>query len=380
VFVPSGASQTREIERQIVGIARAMRTRIADWLRLLAEFDARDGTAGTRFCGTTEWLAWTCGMTARTARDHVRVSRRLREMPLVASAFADGELSYSQARAITRAAPAEDEAALLEVARRSTTAQLERHVRALRSAPSADLDVANEAHARRCVEWFHDVDGTLRFWGRLAGEAGVAFVEAVETAAAALHPEPVPGTATGGRRRPSRVARRADALTEIALSGSPRTHLVLHADLEALACTARGDERRTGATCSLEHGPAVPSDLARRLTCDAEVSVSGVDLGRTQRVVGPALRRALEARDGRCCAMPGCERRHGLAAHHIVHWAHGGATDLDNLVLLCAFHHRLLHEGGFGVRRRRGGPEFHDHRGRRLQATPDRAPPRAVAA
>jgi len=386
----------REMERQIVDLAVAMRSRVAEWLTLVGEFDACDGAAGSRFRGTAEWLAFECELTPRTARDHVRVARRLRELPLVAAAFSRGEVSYSQVRAITRAEPGEDEAGLLEVALRSTVAQLERHVRGLRSASSADPDVAAAAHARRCVEWFFDTDGTLRFWGRLAGEAGVAFVEAVETAAAALHPDPTPAAiamaseAAGAgpashrmsdaRRRPSRTARRADALAEIALSGSPRTHLVLHVDPQALACTARGGRRRAGAVCALDDGPAVPSDLARRLTCDAEVSVPGVNLGRTQRVVSPALRRALEARDGRVCAMPGCERRHGLAAHHVVHWAHGGPTDLDNLVLLCAFHHRLFHEEGYSIRRRHGRLDVRDRQGRPLYETPDRAPPLVAAA
>lgn len=200
-------------------------------------------------------------------------------------------------------------------------------------------------------------------------------MEAVETAAAALHPEPEPGGV-----RPSRVARRADALAEIARSGAPRIHVVLHADPAALACRATGDEPRAGDVCALEDGPAVPSELARRLCCDAEVSVPGLDLGRTQRVITPALRRALEARDGRCCAMPGCDRRHGLAGHHLVHRAHGGRTDLDNLVLLCAFHHRLVHEGGFTARRRAGVLEVRDPRGRLLRETPHRAPPLRLVA
>lgn len=410
MFVLSGVSSTRELERRIVDLAVGMRFRVAEWLALVGELDARGGAAGSRFAGTADWLAFECEITARTARDHVRVARRLTEWRTVAEAFGRGELSYSQVRAITRADVSEDQEALLDVARRSTTAQLERHVRGLRSAPSSDLDAAREAHARRCVEWFHDVDGTLRFWGRLAGEAGVAFVEAVETAAAALHPEPEPvgpdasggsggaggrggpeasggpggpggaGRCDSSRRRPSRVARRADALAEIALSGSPRTHVVLYVDPQALACRATAGEPRAGHLCALDDGPAVPSELARRLTCDADITVPGPNLGRTQRVVTPALRRALEARDGRCCAMPGCDRRHGLAAHHIVHWAHGGRTDLDNLVQLCPYHHRLHHEEGFTVRRRHDRLLFHDPDGRPLREIPDRAPPHHAAA
>lgn len=368
----------QELERQIVALAIGMRSQIAAWLGLVAAFDAADGTAHTRFRGTAEWLAWECQLTARTARDHVRVARRLSEMPLVAAALAEGRLSYSQVRAITRAGRTEDETRLLDVALRSTTAQLERHIRALRTAASADLEVANAGHAERRVEWFFDHDGSLRFFGRLATDTGAAFVEAIETAAAVLHQDHAPGY--DAAPRPSRAARRADALAEIALSGCPRTHVVLHVDPAALACRATGTAGRAGSTCAFDDGPAIPSELARRLSCDAELSVAGLNLGRTQRVITPPLRRALEARDGRVCAMPGCDRRHGLSGHHITHWAHGGRTDLDNIVLLCAYHHRLFHEEGFTMRRSNGVIEIRDASGRRLRERPDRAPPLTVAA
>lgn len=380
MFVPSSTLSAPDLEHQIVALAHGMRAQLATWLMLVAELDGRGRRAVARFRSTAEWLAWACQLSARTARDYVRVARRLTELPLVAAAFAAGELSYSQVRAITRASPSEDEAALLAVAQRSTTAQLERHVRALRSAASADPAVARDAHQRRCLEWFYGEDGSLRFYGRLAADTGAAFVEAVETAAAALHPELERAATPDGWRPPSRTARRADALAEIALSGSPRTHVVLHVDPGALACTAGAGADRAGEVCALEDGPAIPSELARRLSCDADVSVAGLNLGRTQRVISPALRRALEARDGRRCAMPGCDRRHGLAGHHVVHWAHGGGTDLHNLVLLCAYHHRLVHEEGVRMRLVAGELDVRDRGGRQLRTTPDRAPPLAAAA
>ncbi len=75
-----------------------------------------------------------------------------------------------------------------------------------------------------------------------------------------------------------------------------------------------------------------------------------LDVGRKQRTVSAPLKRALWARD-RGCSFPGCDHKHYVDAHHIEHWADGGATSLDNLTLLCSHHHRLLHEGGFRMRR-----------------------------
>jgi len=73
-----------------------------------------------------------------------------------------------------------------------------------------------------------------------------------------------------------------------------------------------------------------------------------LDLGRKTRTIPPALRRALQARDGGC-RFPGCDRSRFTEGHHVRHWADGGETKLANLVTLCGFHHRLVHEGGFGL-------------------------------
>ena len=75
-----------------------------------------------------------------------------------------------------------------------------------------------------------------------------------------------------------------------------------------------------------------------------------LSIGRKSRVIPPAMRRALDSRDGHC-VFPGCTHRHGTQAHHIEHWADGGETSLQNLALLCRHHHRLVHEGGFGMRK-----------------------------
>ena len=167
--------------------------------------------------------------------------------------------------------------------------------------------------------------------------------------------------------RPSLKARRADVVSEMIHSGSPRAAIVLHVDTEALACTAVGDEPRAGEVCGIEDGPAVASETARRLTCDCEVIT---DQGRRRRTVSWAMKRKLLRRD-RCCRFPGCVRRHGLDAHHLEHWIHGGGTDADNLKLFCRFHHRALHEGGFRVAVEDDGLAFWRPDGRRLLEVPD---------
>ena len=147
-----------------------------------------------------------------------------------------------------------------------------------------------------------------------------------------------------------------------------RFQVVVHVDAPALG----GDD---DARCELADGAPLAARTAQRIACDAAIVAMArrggrtVDVGRKTRAIPPALRRALAARD-RGCRFPGCECRR-VDAHHIEHWARGGATSLANLVQLCRRHHRLLHEGGYRVERRRGGTlVFRRPDGRRIPACP----------
>jgi hypothetical protein len=104
----------------------------------------------------------------------------------------------------------------------------------------------------------------------------------------------------------------------------------------------------------LEDGPGLPVSSAERLACDARVRATLADgrgnplyLGRTRRLVSKTLLAALGFRDQHRCRFPGCTHTRRLQAHHIRHWPRGGRTEIDNLVLLCGFHHRLVHEHGY---------------------------------
>ena len=162
-----------------------------------------------------------------------------------------------------------------------------------------------------------------------------------------------------GDERP-RSRRFADALVEIAnlaldrkAVGNGRAHLQLTASVE----TVMGLEGAPGG--DLEFAGAVPAATVQRLACDARVrrillgpkSVV-IDVGRAQRLPGPGARAALRKRAGGSCEWPGCDRSVAFTnAHHLVHWGHGGGTDLNNLVLLCYRHHWMIHEGGWQLAR-----------------------------
>jgi hypothetical protein len=163
---------------------------------------------------------------------------------------------------------------------------------------------------------------------------------------------------TGSDDLRSRNHRYADALVELAEHsldaglvrsvGGQRPHLQVTTTLETLAGTP-------GAPAGvLEGAGPIAGATVQRVACDASISrvvlgpdAAVLDVGRTHRLPTLATRRALRARD-RGCAWPGCDRTASwTAAHHLVHWAQGGATELGNLVLLCYRHHRQIHEGGW---------------------------------
>lgn len=155
---------------------------------------------------------------------------------------------------------------------------------------------------------------------------------------------------------------------------------MVHADLAALCEDGRG--------CELEGGPVIHPETARRLACDARVEMvlhdrtgAVVGIGHASRNVPPWLARQLRQRD-RGCVFPGCEGRWFLHAHHIMRWPLG-PTDLLNLVLVCPFHHKLVHEHRWRVELAPdGSATWSRPDGRRYdpghyaeQGLPDRAPP-----
>ena len=139
-----------------------------------------------------------------------------------------------------------------------------------------------------------------------------------------------------------------------------RTTVVVHVDVA----------QRTG---ELHLGPLLSDSDRRYLTCDATCEVwferdgRVIGAGRATRTVNRRLRRALEHRHP-TCGVPGCGATHGLHAHHVRHWEDGGATDLDNLVLLCPYHHRLHHRGVIKISGTTDELVVTDSNGRRLSA------------
>jgi hypothetical protein len=394
---------------------------------LIAEFDRRRGWKLHGFANCAGWLAYSTRMSRITAREHVRVARALAGLPETSAAMARGEVSYSQVRAITRVADEEDEREWLAHAHTTSAAGLERLTRSSRRLDRED-EAALEArrHASRYLSVFPDDHGAYQVRGQLDPEAGALLMRAIEAASDALFRGSVPeitpeqrradalallaelalAAAGGGsaessgpdcRCEASHPPASAESFSEGGGAGGPKRNdasaeasgvrqplspampwrserymVVLHVDEATLDPTA--DPGRS----ELEDGTRVSAEASRRIACDTSLVrvVHGRNdgevraLGKT-RTVPPRLRRALEVRD-RGCRFPGCGSRF-TDAHHIRHWADGGATMLGNLVLLCRTHHRLLHEGGFRLEpdpARPGHPVFKSPKGMPIPEVP----------
>jgi len=338
---------TNDLADQIVELAGHLNAAHYRFLSLIAEFDRRKGwnCRATRDCA--HWLNWKCGIDLGAAREKVRTARALEKLTQVSAAMERGEVSYSQVRAITRVATPENEHYFLHIALHGTAHHVETLVRAYRRATEAEeLSREQQQRVHREVRYCWDVDGSLILKARLPADVGALVLKALEAAVPEVPPDDVD--------RPTWSHKRADAMAVIfesflahgaeAMSGGERHQVVVHVSAETLQAGG-------GHHCEIEDGPAVAAETARRLACDASLVAivedekgEPLNVGRKTRSMPPALQRALNARD-KGCRFPGCTHKKYTDAHHIQHWAHGGETKMSNLVTLCRFHHRKVHEG-----------------------------------
>ena len=333
--------------RQLGRLSSRVEARRAEFI---AEADRRGVARQAGYGSTTAWLMALSGDPAAVCRSRLAVATSLQEMPETQAAFAAGEVSeprvrlLAEARALAPEQFARDESQLVSQAVSVSSRRLpavlgewRRHT----DPEGAEADT-DRVFARRALRVSPSWSGMVHLEGDLDPEGGSVVLAALGSLSepAALDRQDT--------RSPQQC--RADALVEICRrhldGGHPhhgrRPHLTLTIPWQAV---------RDGAgVVDLEGGP-VSVEAVRRLACDASLSAvivkdgsQPVEVGRTRRVVSPALRRALDFRDGGCTP-PGCDTpAHWCDAHHLHHWADGGATTLPNLRLLCRRHHRIAHE------------------------------------
>ena len=356
---------------ELDGRHAALTTASAALLKTIFQLDQADSWHEDDETSLSCFLAARLGARAATAREWVRVARKLRDLPAIRATHASGALSWDQLRPLTRYATTETDRKLAKQAPAMTVPQLyreaARHEKDRKKRADSDQQL-------RSTDMRWDDDGRfLHLEATLPAEQGARVERAVEERAQQIEVE-------DGVLDPA-AARRLDALVELMTSSgdgtSPAT-LVVHADAKVLTQEATPDAEHLAET---ESGIQLSGDAVRRLACDAKVEWvlerdgRPVGIGRRGRMVRGALRRAVLHRDGGMCAVPGCERKGYLHAHHVIHWGDGGETSLDNLITLCSAHHRRVHDGGWEITGKPGGDlRFHDPGGRVLT----RAGPRSA--
>jgi hypothetical protein len=372
------------IEEDFAELHRAAELLEVERLRRLAEIERRATYQRDGHLSAASWLASAFKVAWGAAREQVRIARALEEMPATRRALDEGELSMSAVRVLVaardtdREAFRESETALVEAARIHSMHDLQRVAAYWRQAVERDhaLDNDDKVRAQRRLHASVTFLGMVRVDGSLDPETG----ETLLTALSAVLDAESRSTREGDDRTPAQ--RRADALGEICRQwldladrpnvGGEKPHVTVTVGVDTLRDGA-------GTSAELDHVGPVDGETARRLACDASIRrvvMAGpsepLDVGRRTPLIPQAIRRALIIRD-RHCRFPGCDRPHTWCiAHHIVHWAEGGPTAVQNLLLLCRRHHTMIHGRRFRLELLGGHPVFRRQDGSVLE---ERAPP-----
>ena len=359
-----------------------------DAARLAAQFANED--AGELLDAPTagEWIRHNCKTSRSVAYDCINVGEQMHRLPKCAEAVATGAIGFAHLSVIARTSSALAESTpesvfveddLLERARECSAGRLWHYCVRLRHAldpegVARDQRIAVEDRRLQFTVWD---DGSLLISGQLDPIGGAAVRTALEPLAQPM--------GQGDDR--CLEQRQADAFVELATHSldaglvpqhaSQRPHLQVTTSLETL----QGSPGSPAA--DMEFSTPISSLTVQRLACDANITrvvfrpdSVVVDVGRATRSVSAPTRRALNARDQHC-QWPGCERTASFsAAHHLVHWIQGGATELPNLILLCHRHHWMVHEGGWKLARSDDDrllaipPTYDYHPARALDAIP----------
>jgi hypothetical protein len=301
------------------------------------------GATGAR--SVAALMAWKLGLSSSTAHTITTIADRLEEFPQCVAALREGQLSLDQVGVIAARAGAGSDAHYAQLAAVATVSQLRTAVK-LEPRPQPDpRPDPRPSIAKTTDEHFTTWRIRLSHLESAKLDAGL---QSHRDALMAEHKRDH-GDVASDQRPP--LPNTKDAFMSLIEAGwdadvarrphAQHTTVIAHLDVKDKAA-------------QLHLGPLLTDAERQYVTCDATCEVwfhrhgRPIGAGRTTRTINRRLRRALEHRHP-TCAVPGCGATRGLHAHHIVHWEDGGPTELDNLVLLCPYHHRLHHRGGITI-------------------------------
>jgi hypothetical protein len=314
--------------------------------RVAAELAKREKHDDDGFVSPIDWLRFNGHMTSGAAANSVAVGEAVNRMPESVEAMAGGEIGFAHLTVMARTAEELgdrfDESVLIRKARESSPGKFHYICTHYRHAadPKRYADEQAEQAQQRRLKLSKWMDGTVLMNGSFDPEGGAVLLTTLGTLS----------KKTGAHDDRDLEQRQADALVELAAGGGSQAQIQVTSSIETLLGLAGAP------AADMELSLPISSKAVERLACDSSIArvlldsdSMVIEVGRSKRVVSEPARRALSVRDG-SCRWPACDRPASrCAAHHVVHWIHGGATDLDNLVLLCHRHHRMVHEGSWQI-------------------------------
>lgn len=336
-----------ELDRAHADVGAAERRLLA----LIVEVDRHEAWRGDGARDLAHWLAMRYGISGWKAHRFIGAAHALEQLPRIAEALETGELGLDKVCELCRFAAPETEARLVRWAKEVSCATV-RHRGDLEARRSMKETVEVE-RARSCSWWWFDEGRRFGLEAELPAAQGAVVARALERMTERVPRMP-------GEDGPWDVtARRADALLALCsaqVAGDPdpdRATVVVHAQLERLLTGHGGSE--------LEGGPAISPETVHRLLCSSRIQTVVEDHDGNVVSIEPLRReppawmvRQVRYRD-RGCRFPGCGTKAFTEAHHIRWWRNGGRTELENLLLICSFHHRLVHEHGWRIGRESDG-------------------------
>lgn len=342
----SGSRRCRDLSQAEGLAARAYHQKVAadlELMDLVAEVEAYRLYASSAYESTEAWLAAYLGMGFMKSLEFVRIALGLQEHRLLREGYETGTLSYDHLRALIQVVTAQNQAELVRDCTGLSIADTFRLVDRLKQVDCLDSQLA---HSERFLEmsWDHG-RRVLLLSGQLPEEAGAKVEKAIDALAEKIPDDPQ-------EECTPMAAKRADALCQLAgatITKDPaRATVVVHVDAETLSLNEGSAE--------IAGGPSLAPETARRLLCDGNYCLvidlpdgTEIPAGRKTSSLTRRTRRRVLYRDRRC-RVPGCRRKKLVEVHHIQHQIDGGGHELENLVLLCEYHHRWVHEGGYLIR------------------------------
>lgn len=400
--VGANAPEAMKLKERIQALAASIHAAESELVDMLTELDDCDGWRGLGMRSMSHWLTVRCGFTRHEANTHERLSGRREELPKLYSEFDRGALSVGFMGTAEQVATPENDAKIARIATTATAPQAAKTFASFRAAekrrsdrnlgkntddgvrppetPGADdVESVDPIDKGLWLQTWWDEHEHLRVNARLDTTDGATLISLLEQLrirdkASAGSAEPdgdshrgSPEEGRASTRETSRFMTKTESFSDLLrLAGDALTNsgvrnrwterfaITVNVDLDVLAGIRDG-------RATLIDGTPIDAQTVRDWMVGARIqgllSDRGrpLDMGRTVRTATPSQLRALLARD-KGCAFPGCCRTDHLDAHHVKEWVDGGLTDIDNLVLLCRRHHRLLHRGEFAISMNSGLP------------------------